>query len=162
MNEKRDYVVGDVVRIVFESYFDMAKSDYSQLYNMDSSNRSPNLLDLGGVYIIENISSNKWGVQVYDIRNRQDHSLPSGQETINHLCLLDNAPDCQYQLDDVVLFNPSRLQQKDLQLPFLKEMFTSKEPLIINRIIMDFYVFVQRQSGGILYFPIKWTDMSVV
>ncbi len=161
MNEKENYAIGDIVRLVFESYFDMAKCDYSQLYNIDPSNFHPDLLDLGGVYTIRNFSLNKWGIRIYEIRNCQDSFRPAGQETANHLRLLDYAPDCIYSLNDIVRFHPSSLHEKDLDLPFLNDILASQEPLIINRIIMGFYVLVQRQNGSVLDFPIKWTDLSV-
>ena len=156
----RFFSPGDTVRLCYRSYYDLAKSDYTQIYCFGDADGDPGKPMLGGIYRVASVEKNAWGVDVYRLAEADGRGKIVAEETAGHLYGIDEAPDCPYAVGNRVIFRPEDMPEVDLKLPIMESLAQSESPVFIEEIIAGFFVFVRTGDKNKMQFPLRWMDFT--
>jgi hypothetical protein len=155
--------IGDYVRYIILSYYELGKSELNDPRFYRLPNEDYSTVMLGGRYLVNNIIRNPWGVLMYELSFMGNViSLLVPEESLKEE---NNIIVCPYQIGDAVYFHPDH-DKKDQEyllsfFPFKQELL-NKDPLIIRKIINEYYVLVSKKDSSIFGFPLLWTDFSIL
>ena len=161
MKKKQEISIGDKVRFVITSYYELAKSEYNLPHFFNNPADDLNLVMLGACYKIEKIEKNKWGTKVCKI-SFNNIVIPI-QLPISYFVLYSKEQDCKFNINERVFFKPKSLEK---DVTFLTGVFpqiglkNQDGIFIIEKIINSYYVLVRSIEGDIIDFPLLWTDFK--
>jgi len=159
---KQEISLGDTVRFIITSYFELSKSEYNMPYLFNDPASNLTAVMLGGCYQIMQIAKNKWGTKICTISF--NNQVVSKDMPISYFKKYSVAQNCTFRKGDTVFFKP-KSSIKDVEFVtrcFPKINFFHVDSLFtIERLINFYYVIVKVKSGEIIDFPLLWTDFEL-
>jgi hypothetical protein len=155
-------VLGDEVRFIITSYYELMKSEYNQPYFFNEPNSDFSSIMLGGCYLVSRIGENEWGTKVFDLaigNHIVSRDVPSSYFKKNSPINL-----CNYKKNDYLKFQPKSSQEN---VDFLTRLFpkidflNEQTKFTITRVINSYYLLVEKIGGGNIDFPLLWTDFII-
>jgi hypothetical protein len=158
MISSKEYKVGDTVRFVFTSYYEMLKSDYWQLYSVFDQTDSDMELSLGGIYDIKEIKINKWGVYMFRLLDLDKNKSWEPEANIESI---HDTSYCPYDVNQKLIFKPqSKKKDVDSLVSWINE-YTVCNDFSLYRKLNNYYIYVKNNKGLIYDHPFLWFDFGL-
>jgi hypothetical protein len=155
------YKVGDEVRMIPESYFQLFKGDlHHSIFWQKPDPAHDDRVMLGGRYTVLEVSPGKSGVFYRLIDNNE-----LGEFYRENFLILDSeVRNCPYKVGDKVLFRPkcSALETKALKKFEHLKVDDLEAIHEVRAAINDYYVVVDLPVDSPYACPIRWVDLELV
>lgn len=156
------YKVGDVVKVIPESYIDLAKGFLNSPNTWKTCNpKIDTHLMLGGVYKLLSVESSNQG-DWYSLISEGVNNL--GKLRAEFLTLDSSVKRCPFNVGDKVIFDPKCLEEdRNFLISILDKTYgisSTNRTREVTYVLNDYYIFVDFPKDHPNAYPFRWMDFK--